>query len=170
MPEREHDMPSNLPVDTSTFQLIPLIAEDEGYDELANETVLLERLRERAEAYIRSFGWASPIKEMLLAFGASEILALYLVRFEHPIEAMGDKELWVVVGDLPTMYFVTDHAKQPSSALEAYCELADDWADAVQNDGDLSQVYPIPEPTRERADMLLKITSFIRAEIIPDLE
>ena len=64
------------------------MTEDGGYDDLAKETVLLERMRERAEAYVRSFPWAPPIKEMLLAFGASEILALYLVRFEQAIESM----------------------------------------------------------------------------------
>lgn len=164
-------MPSNPPIDTSTFQLIPLVAENEGYDDLANETVLLERMRESAEAYIRSFHWAPPIKEMVLAFGASEILALYLVKFEQPIDSMGDEELWVVVGDLPTMYFVTDHAGQPAAALEVYCELADDWANAVLGDGDLSDVYPVhAEPTHDNANMLLERTSFIRAEIIPDLE
>ena len=163
-------MPSNPPLDSSSFQLIPLVTEDGGYDDLAKETVLLERMRERAEAYVRSFPWAPPIKEMLLAFGASEILALYLVRFEQAIESMGDDELWVVVGDLPSIYFVTDHAERPSLALEVYCELAEDWADAVLSSGDLSQVYPVGEPTRDRANMLLARTRFIRAEIIPDLE
>ncbi|MDP3173057.1 MAG: hypothetical protein Q8M88_01315 [Phenylobacterium sp.] len=163
-------MPPKPPLDCSSFQHIPLVTEDGSYDDLAKETVLLERMRERAESYVRAFPWAPPIKAMLLAFGASEILALYLVRFEHAIEDTGDEELWVLVGDLPAMYFVTDHAERPSLALAVYCELAENWADAVLSNGDLSQVYPVAEPTRDRANILLTTTTFIRAKIIPDLE
>jgi hypothetical protein len=69
------------------------------------------------------------------------------------------------------MYLVTDHAERPSLALEGYCELAEDWAKAVLQGGDLSQVYPVNvEPTAEHAEMLLSRTQFIRDKIIAELE
>jgi hypothetical protein len=66
---------------------------------------------------------------------------------------------------------VADDADRPSLALEAYCELSEDWANAVLQGGDLSQVYPVKaEPTIEHAKMLLSRVSFIREKIIPDVE
>jgi hypothetical protein len=76
--------------------------------------------------------------------------------------------LWVVTGDLPPAYFVTDSAINPKEALEVYCELMEDWVKAVENDTSLDDVYPIAVPaTQEYADLLNKRIKFIKEEIIP---
>lgn len=99
--------------------------------------------------------------------GIAPIIGLYLMRFE-PGGKPEDRERWVVVGDLPSMHFETDEAPTPALALELYSDIAQDWADTVLNEQDLSDCYPIPvAPTREHAEMLLSRIETIRNDFIP---
>lgn len=154
----------NLPVGTSSFQLGVPPDED-----AAEEVPLLHGMAREARAYVGSFRWARPIKELLLAFGVPKICALFLVRFASglPGEGEGDTECWVVVGDLPYMYFETD-AQTPAEALRLYCAIAEDWIDKVLTGQSLAESYPIPvAPTREHAEMLKGRVEFITEKLIP---
>jgi hypothetical protein len=175
-----------MPVDTSNFQLGPwpwepdsdvVSASNDNDDDLRRsqhisaETHLLEEMRQTAEAYIRSWSWAPPIKEMLLAYGIGGIIALYLIKFKHKVPKWGDEEMWVVVGDMPSTYFVTDDAPTPAWAFDIYCELVEDWAHAVLSGASRANVYPLDAPpTREYADALLSRVRFIREDLIPTLD
>jgi len=152
----------NPSVDTSTFQL-------EGVPDPEEDARLAQREQE-ARTYVASFGWSKPILEILLAFGMSGILALFLVRFEEPVRWEGeeDTELWVVLGDLPPAYFATDDSPNPGEALETYCIFMEDWADRILQGEDLTGSYPVAAaPTLEHAQMLKSRIEFIRGEIIP---
>lgn len=152
----------NPPVDTSFFQLAGVPDPDE-------DTRLAVR-EEEARTYVESFTWSGPIREVLLAFGMSGILSLFLVRFEEPIRWEGeeDAELWVIVGDLPPAYFTTDDSPNPAEALETYCVFMEDWADRILSGDDLEGAYPVAAaPTEEHAGMLKSRLEFIRQEIIP---
>lgn len=158
----------NPPVDTSCVQLGPPPDYDDRAEE-EEEAGWQRELRDRALAYIGAFRWAPPIADILLAFGVSKVIGLFLVRFTRglPGEGEGDTECWVVVGDMPSMYFETD-ARTPAEALHLYCAIAEDWADAVLSGRDLSECYPIPvAPTREHAEMLKSRCEFITEKFIP---
>ena len=105
---------------------------------------------------------------MYLAFGVGGIIGLFLVSFAGLVAGFEDRDLWVVVGDLPPAYFVIDLALTAPAALETYCELMEDWADAVLSGGNVSDCFPIAaEPTEEHARMLLSRLEYIRQEFIP---
>jgi hypothetical protein len=150
-------------IDKSKFQLHPdLVGEDD------EETQLLQPMAEEALSYIRGFKWCPPIKGLYLAYGVGGVLALFLVEFERPIGNGPDKDLWIVVGDLPPAYFVTEGAPDPLEALDTYCFLMEDWADAVLKKRNLSQFYPVQaEPTADNARMLKGRMEFIREKLIP---
>jgi hypothetical protein len=156
-------------IDTSTFQLG--VPPDEEAEE---EGPLLEALRESARQFVAAQRWAPPVRELLLAFGIGGIIGLFLVRFERPIssgESQGDQEIWVVVGDLPSIYFETEDVETRGKALHVYCNLAKDWADRVLEGEDLSGSYPIPvEPTAEHALMLKSRIDSVRRVFIPLVE
>ena len=136
--------------------------------ESEEELYALAVFADQAKEYVERFRWAPPVRDVLLAFGVSPILALYLVRFTRPIAGEGDTEQWVVVGDLPTMCFETDDAPDPVAALRLYCAIAQDWADNVTANRDLSDSYPIPAPaTLENAKLLYSRIKFIETELIP---
>lgn len=156
------------PVDTTRF---PTGEPAIDYDYDPEEQRDLEKLEAEARAYVGSFRSAVPIADMPLAFAVPPILAVFLVRFARPIERgelAGETEMWLVVGDLPSMTFETEAAPTPADALRLYCAIAQDWAETVLNGGDLAACYPIPvEPTREHAEMLLSRLEYIREEFVP---
>jgi hypothetical protein len=152
-------------VDTSRFP----VGRDIDYESKA-EIERLAALRHYAQSFLQSFRWTPPIAALTLAFGVAPIAALFLAHFERGIEGQGngDTEVWVVVGDLPSAYFVVEACPQPVEALEVYCELMEDWADNVIAGGDLSASYPVAvEPTIEHAHMLNGRIEFIREKLIP---
>jgi hypothetical protein len=155
-------------LDTSMFQLRARSADG------AQEASLLRDLEERARDFVQSHRWAPPIEELLLAFGIGGVLGLYLVRFERGIssgEGQGAREIWVVVGDLPSVYFETEGSEIPADALRTYCAIAEVWADAVTTGDDLSGCFPIAaEPTPENARMLKSRLRTIRDEFVPLVE
>ncbi|WP_374571342.1 hypothetical protein [Phenylobacterium sp.] len=158
--------PHDALVDTSTFQLGVLPEDDPQV-----EQPLLDALARDARAFVESHRWAPPITDLLMAFGIGGIIGLFLVRFACGIrsgEGRGDTEIWVVVGDLPSIYFETEDIETPAKALETYCGIAEDWAACVLEGLDVADAFPIPvAPTREHAEMLLSRLETIRREFIP---
>ena len=131
------------------------------------EAQLLNAMAVDARTFLQTFKWCPPIEDVLLSFGVGKVIALFLVKFASPLPD-GTRHLWVVVGDLPSVYMVTDNAPGPRSALEGYCELMQAWIDAVRSGTPLDQVYPVSvAPTAEYADLLERRLDFIRKEIIP---
>jgi hypothetical protein len=152
-------------VDTSRFQLGP----EEGLEDadLAEELSSLAAFEAAVREDVPSQPWTRPVKDVLLAYGVGGILGLYLVRFQEPLSD-GDTERWFVVGDIPHMNFETEDAPTPALALELYCAIAQDWADRVLADDDLSDSYPIEAPaTKGNAEDLLGRIEFIREKLVP---
>lgn len=76
--------------------------------------------------YISAFAWAPPIRPTHLAVGIGGVVGLFFVEFDFPIDG-SDDTLWVVVGDLPSAYFVVDNAADSAAALRIYCKLMVGW-------------------------------------------
>jgi hypothetical protein len=131
------------------------------------ETAMLHRMLVEARDYIRSFDWCPPISEEYLGFGIGNVFEVFLFRFATPISET-DEYLWLVVGDLPSAYFVIDDAQDPKSAAEVYVRIMRDWIDAVRSKGRLDEVFPVKaDATGEMAEMLESRVRFMRETIIP---
>lgn len=130
-----------------------------------DETRELQRTLEEARSYLGTFTWCSRIEEEFFGFGVGGIVAVFLFRIQ-PVGKV-DPWLWVITGDLPSAYLVTDRAPSPVKALEVYCELMEDWICAVRRRC-LRDVFPVmEEPTSENADLLGNRIIFLRAKLIP---
>jgi hypothetical protein len=135
----------------------------------AAETAALQEMLARAEKYLRSFRWCPQIAERYLAFGVGGVLALFLFKLEHAVNGT-DQWLWVVEGDLPSAYFVVDEARDASSALSVYCDMMEEWAQAVESNKPLGELFPVSAaPTMENAALLQNRIAFIRERILPTL-
>jgi hypothetical protein len=133
-----------------------------------DETKELQAALEEARCYLTSFPWCTCIEEEFFGFGIGGVVAVFLFRI-RPAGAV-DPWLWVIVGDLPSAYLVTDRATSPARALEVYCELMEEWIRAVRQ-GNLSDTFPVvADPTGENADLLEKRVTFLRTQIIPAFE
>ncbi len=145
-----------------------LIPAERIVGEDAEETGLLQRMLQEATDYLKSFRWCPPIDQTYLGRGVGGVVAAFLFHFRERIQGT-EEWLWVVVGDLPSAYLVVDDADNPVSALEEYCELLEDWANAVLEGKPLDDVFPVEaKPTPDNARSLLRRTGFIRTRLLPD--
>jgi hypothetical protein len=150
----------NLDALTPTDQIV-------GEDE--EETLELNSLLQEARSFLSNFSWCLGIRREFFGIGVGGVVGVFLFDLNVPTGV--DGELWVVTGDLPSAYLVTDRAPTPTAALRVYCELMDDWIRAVRGSGDLSKAFPVgAQPTKENANQLEKRVRFLREEIIPAFE
>lgn len=152
-------------IDRSKLQRYPDIRGDDEED-----TVLLRGMAEQGQQYLASHEWCPPIRGLYLAHGVGGVVALFLVEFSRKISGSPDDTLWLVVGDLPTAYFVTENVTTVRDALDCYCSIMDDWVAAVLDGRDLEEVYPVDaDPTEANARQLESRLQFLRHEIIGEL-
>lgn len=147
---------------TGVRPIVEMVGED------AEETAQFNSMLAGARKYLLSQKWCSGIRDVQWGTGVGGLIAVFLFRIEAAPKV--DDVLWVICGDLPSAYLVTDVVRDPVGAALSYCDLMDDWASAVESGGDLKEVFPVEAaPIKEHADMLRLRTSFLRKEIIPVL-
>jgi hypothetical protein len=111
--------------------------------------------------------WCRSVRREYFGLGVGGVLAVFCFEID-PAESDADRWLWIVVGDLPPAYLVPDFAATATEALSVYCEVMQEWVDAVREGDDLSEVFPVrAEPTEEHVAMLESRLEMIRGEIIP---
>jgi hypothetical protein len=139
------------------------ISDMKGEDE--EDTCQLLSYFQEAQKYLSGFNWCEEIQSSFFGFGIGGILGVFF--FCVKIRNGGIENLWVVVGDLPTVYLVPDNAKNPMDALSTYCDLMDDWIRKANGENLESDVFPIGiEMTHENAELLRKRINFIRKNIL----
>jgi len=144
-----------------------LIAAEQLRGEDAEDTALLRESYHEATEFVRQLPWVNSITAAYFGCGVGGVVAVFLFKIDSTTSI--DDFLWVVCGDLPTAYLVTDRAHDPLSAIAVYCDLMDEWIDGVRR-GDASHAYPVAaEPTRENADALATRVDFLRSQILPAL-
>jgi len=133
------------------------------------ETEQLRAILKEAKEYLLSHKWCRSIRKEYFGLGVGDVVGVFLFEIDG---APGTRDaLWVVAGDLPSAYLVTDAAPNATAALGIYCSMMDDWLKAVRQKGDLSEAFPVPvEPTEENAAALEGRINFLRDEIIPAFE
>jgi hypothetical protein len=132
----------------------------------AEDTALLVAMREDAARYLKSFEWCTGITETWFGCGVGGVFAVFLVGITSDSDD-ADSTLWVVVGDLPPAYLVTDDAPTPTEALRCYVQEMRQWVNAVRENEPLDDVIPVNVvPTPENADKLDMRLSFLEREFL----
>lgn len=145
-------------------QVVPV---EEMRGDCEEDTALLKIMLEEAINYLKSHKWCPEIEKIYFGFGIGKIVAVFLFKFSEKIKGT-DEFLWVIVGDLPSAYLVIDNSPSPKEALEGYCEIMEDWVNAVRNSASLKDVYPVKvPPTEEYARMLSSRIESLRSDVIP---
>ena len=124
-------------------------------------------LEKRAKEYLKKFNWCLGIKKSWYdsELCIYDLLGIFLFEIE-PINSEIDNYIWVIVGDLPSVY-LDESANSAVEALDIYCELMESWANNIIEGKSVEDCYPIPnEPTNENAELLKSRIEFIRSEIL----
>lgn len=120
-----------------------------------------------ARNHLESFEWCVSTKKAWYdkEHGIYEKIGVFLFEIE-PINDTVDDFIWVIVGDLPSVY-LDKSITTGEEALETYCELMQEWADNVKSRKSLDECYPVPvDPTEENAELLSRRVAFIKRELL----
>ena len=142
----------------------------------AEETKLGRELIVEARSFLTGFEWCDSVRDCYVSdAGIGGVVAVVLFRI-HPGLPDVDEWLWVVVGDVPPAYLVTDDAPDAVSALGAYVNEMDAWVSSVRRGASVDDLIPVTtreggtpvDPTTENADDLGSRLTFLRAELLAD--
>jgi len=149
-----------------TIDLGKLVPADRIRGEDDEETRELREMLQRSRAYLLSHDWCEEASEAYLGFGVSGVVAVFLFRTK--LKTGTEELLWVVEGDLPSAYLVSDRATTAAAALETYADLMQDWVDAVRKGTGLRDVFPVDAPAdEEHASLLETRIKLLRRDIVP---
>ena len=151
-----------LAMDTTHYQNESALVGDSDED-----TVLLRSMASDARKYLAGFSWCPAIRVVYLADGIGGVVAVFLVELAEKLGGQ-DGFLWVILGDLPSAYLVTDEISNPREAIESYCEIMDEWIAAVRSGKGLHDAFPVGvQPSLENAQLLAKRLDFLRETVAP---
>lgn len=149
------------------FSKLQPIAGLKGEDEAETEQFLT--LYQEAKSFLSKFSWCLEIQNSYFGGGVADIVCVFLFEIV-PAKPEVDSYLWVVVGDIPPAYLVTDNTSDASHALKGYIEEMERWVNAVEKGMALNDIIPVnAEPTLENAKRLGARLEFLQREIVPIL-
>jgi len=133
---------------TSVVPIVQMRGENE------EETRGLALMFQEAKEFLSSFTWCERIEESFFGFGYAGIVAVFLFRIV-PTRPRIDDWLWVVVGDLPPAYLVTEGNLTPDLAVAGYiCEMSR-WVEAAKGGRLIGHLIPVNVPAnQENAEAL----------------
>lgn len=130
------------------------------------ETGQLREMLEDARAYLGRQKWCHSVRSARFGLGIGGVVGVFL--FEVTGDLGVDSVLWVVSGDLPAAYLVTDAAPTPVEALSVYCDIMEAWVHAARGEGSAADVCPVEAALVEaNARRLETRVAFLRREVIP---
>ena len=159
---RSGDLSSDCDIDTSGMCPFDSIAGDS-----AEDTALLRGMATEVEEFLSGNHWCKGIDESYLAYGIGGVIAVFLFKIV-PSSPDIDKCLWVIVGDLPSAYIVTEDSPTAADAIEAYCSEMDAWVEAVETGESVEELIPVNAPsTPDFASQLKGRLEFLRDKVVP---
>jgi hypothetical protein len=141
------------------------IAEMKGEDD--DETERLRKMEAEARDFISHFDWCHEVREFYFGDGIGDVLAVFLARIT-PAPSV-DEYLWIVVGDIPSAYLVTDDCPNPKEALNGYIWEMRKWVALAKQGRASRDVIPVNVlATPEWAEALEGRLNTLEQEIIPN--
>jgi hypothetical protein len=123
-------------------------------------------LADEAIRFLEAHPWCSRVRDGELAFAVAGVVGVFKITFE-PSHPDVDSVLWVVTGDLPPAYLVTDDAPDWQSALAGYVDEMRKWVAAARIGASTGDVIPVNvAPTAEYVEMLEGRLDFLQREFI----
>jgi hypothetical protein len=127
-----------------------------------------QQLTESALNYITQFEWCERVIAAFAGLAIPGVVGVFLVNIE-PTNPDVDPWLWLIVGDIPPAYLVTDDAPSPRRALELYVEEMRLWTAAAHAGHDVSELIPVNvEPTSANAANLDRRLAFLAEKVAPE--
>ena len=136
----------------------------EKLTELDEYKAILE-LSDKAKEFLEDQSWCVKTIKTWYDIGIYDKIGVFLFQIE-PLNDTVDEFIWVIIGDLPTVY-LDQSVLTGLEALETYCELMADWSESIINGKSIADCYPvIASVTVENAKLLKNRIEFIKRELL----
>lgn len=123
-------------------------------------------LANEAKKFLLNHKWCNKIVNGWFSMGWGDMLGVFLFEI-IPNGDKADQLVWVIGGDLPSVYIDIESAKNGIEALQCYVDLMDDWIFCVKKNQSTDDCYPIGVPaTMEYAKMLESRIRIVKEEIL----
>ena len=151
-PPRGITLPAMFAVPRDLAGVVPFSALLETETDPVEREYLVE-MQAACASFLTDQSWVDDVRQLFWGTGFPPRLGVFLANIGGADGV--DPWLWVILGDVPPAYLVTDMAKTPQAALTLYCDLRDEWVTAVREGLPLVDLMPVDVlPTRDHADML----------------
>jgi hypothetical protein len=121
-----------------------------------------------AKNFLLNKSWCKELLSGYLGLGIDGILGVFYFKIK-PSNKDVDNKLWVITGDLPPAYLVTDRIQNPPSAIAIYIEEMRKWVEAVKYNKSADNIIPVNvPPEKEYAVMLENRLNFLNNKILTD--
>jgi hypothetical protein len=148
-----------MPDMTKVFRLESYEAEDDEDRSLFLADVA------RAREFLLSHKWCEAVQDVYFGIAVPGVVFVGLADIAPLGKA--DSQLWVLVGDVPPAYLVTDDLPNPALALQAYLDHMEAWVRAVEAGEDTAALMPVNgAPTPDNALALRTRIAFLRRELL----
>ncbi|MEL6932776.1 MAG: hypothetical protein AAGK67_10965 [Pseudomonadota bacterium] len=122
---------------------------------------------EEARAYLKSHEWVVSIDQEYLGDFFEGILGIFLFRITPRFVGVDDF-VWVLVGDIPSLYITVDECPNPATALDGYIGALEKWVEAVFASQPTDELFPVEAAaTNENAINLKSRLEFLDERILP---
>lgn len=157
----------NMTIHYSLLVTVPRISEQHGWalDDL-REVQLATQLAADAENWLAQFEWVIKTRSTLVGYAIPGVVGVFLIEID-PSDSSIDRELWVIVGDLPPAYISPDFASTPDEALNCYIAEMQAWVDAVIAGESTDDLIPVDAtPDESNARMLQQRLDLLRTRVL----
>lgn len=131
------------------------------------ELKLLTNLKLEAQEYLRGHPWCIEILNSWVDMNYSfyDKLGIFLFHIKPKSKDI-DEFIWVVCGDLPTVY-LDQSLESSKEVLMRYCDLMEEWSNSILKNTSIEECYPVEaEANEENANILLSRINFIKKEVL----
>jgi hypothetical protein len=133
----------------------------------------LELLRadfEKARSFLLNQTWCFGLGEVYCGEGIGGIMSIFLMELD-PVPTGVDQWLWVIVGDIPSAYFVIDQYQTPIDALKGYIAARRRWVELAYGGETSPDVMPVDVPANPHyAEILERRLNILEKFISPKEE
>ncbi len=131
------------------------------------ETQRLRGMEQKARDFVSQFDWCDGIRDFYFGAGIGDVFAVFLAHIK-PMRPEVDQYLWIVVGDIPSAYLVTDDCPNPREALEGYIWEMRKWVALAKQGQTSKDVIPVNvSPTPEWSKTLEVRLDTLERNIVP---
>jgi len=118
-------------------------------EEIDFRAMFTEALRE-----VNFYDWCQEVTESYVGIYEAEIVGVFLFRI-NPIAEYVDEFVWVIVGDIPTIYITPEESPNAACALDSYIGAMRKWVRAAENGESILNLVPVNvDANLENAKML----------------